>query len=123
LSQFQSPINLTSSSQIQEETLIQPDTTTLLNQRKNNEIFLLIKVFSFIGFVYFVHVWNGWEFLSRVLSSVLLLLFGFAGGYLYLLISNIIKVSKQKKDLIRKLFYILKIHSEGCHQWDVARRE
>ncbi|EFX89390.1 hypothetical protein DAPPUDRAFT_303195 [Daphnia pulex] len=91
LSQFQSPINLPSSSQIQEETLIQPDTTTLLNQRKNNEILLLIKVFSFIGFVYFVQVWNGWEFLSRVLSSVLLILFGFAGGYLYLLISNIIK--------------------------------
>ncbi len=39
LSQFQSPINLPSSSQIQEETFIQPDTTTLLNQRKNNEIF------------------------------------------------------------------------------------
>jgi len=118
LLQFPSPINLPASSQIQDETVtvIQPDITTLLNQRRSNEILSLIKGASFVGFFYFIYVWYGWEFLS----SLLLLLLGFAGGYVYFLISTVIKVSKQKEDLKRKALFIFKYHSEGC-KWDVTR--
>lgn len=94
LLQSQPPID-SGTFEIQHETVTQPDTVTF-KTKKNVATGLFLVVLFYVCYKFLrllMGVLVSWEFLW----AILLLVVGFAGGYLYLLISTII-VSKKKAE-------------------------